>query len=216
MTQFFITGTGTDIGKTHIAAAMLRHWHGQGIKAWALKPVASGYQPARSAASDAGTLLAAMGQMTSDTTVAKICPWRFPDPLSPDMAAARAGKTIPFDALLAFCRTEMSQSAAPLLIEGVGGAMVPLDDRHTVRDWMAELGLPAILVAGGYLGAISHTLCTIEALRACHIPIAMVILNPIGDLPVPPAKTMATLIRHGAGPVTIFDTPAWHDWLLTL
>ncbi|MBW4036741.1 MAG: dethiobiotin synthase [Proteobacteria bacterium] len=216
MTQFFITGTGTDIGKTHIAAAMLRHWRGQGIKAWALKPVASGYQPARSAASDAGTLLAAMGQMTSDAVVAKICPWRFPDPLSPDMAAARAGKTIPFDALLAFCRTEMSQSAAPLLIEGVGGAMVPLDDRHTVRDWMAELGLPAIIVAGGYLGAISHTLCTIEALRARNIPIAMVILNPIGDLPVPPAETMAALIRHGAGPVTIFDTQDWRDWLVSL
>lgn len=216
MRQFFITGTGTDIGKTHIAAAMLRHWRATGVPAWGLKPVASGYQPARSAASDAGVLLAAMGQMTNDATVARICPWRYPDPIAPDMAAARAGKPIPFDALIEFCRKEMAQSTAPLLIEGVGGAMVPLDERHTVRDWMGVLAIPAIVVCGGYLGAISHTLCTIEALRARAIPIAMTILNPIGDLPVAPESTRASLTRFGAGPVTIFGTTEWQEWLVSL
>jgi dethiobiotin synthetase len=216
MRQFFVTGTGTDIGKTHVAAAMLRHWRGKGVMAWALKPVASGYQPARSAASDAGMLLAAMGQMTSDAVVARICPWRFTDPLSPDMAAARAGKAIPFDEVVAFCRTEMAASAEPLLIEGVGGAMVPLDDEHTVRDWMAALGLPAIVVCGGYLGTISHTLCTIEALRGRDVPIAMVVVNAVGDVPVPAAATRDALVRHGVGAAVVFGSDEWTDWLASL
>ncbi|MDD2875792.1 MAG: dethiobiotin synthase [Acidiphilium sp.] len=213
MSAWFITGTGTEIGKTHVAGAMIRRWRAGGMAARALKPVATGYQPARSATSDAGVLLAAMGQMTGDAAVARICPWRFADPLSPDMAAARAGKAIPFDDVLGFCRTEIARATAPLLIEGVGGAMVPLDQCHTVRDWMAALNIPAIVVCGGYLGAISHTLCTVEAMRARDIPIAMVAINPIGDLPVPATVTQASLIRHGAGPVLVFGTPEWQDWV---
>jgi len=216
MTQFFVTGTGTDIGKTHVAAAMLRHWRGRGVKAWALKPVASGYQPARSASSDAGVLLAAMGQMTSDAVVARICPWRFADPISPDMAARRAGKFIPFDEVVAFCRAEMAASAVPLLIEGVGGAMVPIDDRRTVRDWMAALGLPVIVVCGGYLGAISHALCTIEALRVAGVVVARVVVNAVGDLPVPAEATRDVLLRHGVADVVVFGSPEWEAWLVSL
>jgi dethiobiotin synthetase len=216
MTQFFVTGTGTDIGKTHVAVAMLRHWRGRGVKAWALKPVASGYQPARSAASDAGVLLAAMGQMTSDAVVARICPWRFADPISPDMAARRAGKVIPFDDVVAFCRAEMAASEVPLLIEGVGGAMVPLDDRRTVRDWMVALGLPAIVVCGGYLGAISHTLCTIEALRVAGVVVAQVVVNGVGELPVPAEATRDALLRQGVADVVVFGSPAWEAWLVSL
>jgi dethiobiotin synthetase len=216
MTQFFVTGTGTDIGKTHVAAAMLRYWRGRGVKAWALKPVASGYQPARSASSDAGVLLAAMGQMTNDAVVARICPWRFADPISPDMAAARAGRVIPFDEVVAFCRAEMAASSAPLLIEGVGGAMVPLDDRRTVRDWMVALGLPVIVVCGGYLGAISHTLCTIEALRVAGVVVAQVVLNAVGDLPVPVEATRDALLRQGVEDVVVFGSPEWEAWLVSL
>jgi dethiobiotin synthetase len=102
MTSFFITGT--EIGKTHVAAVMIRHRRDRGLAARGLKPVASGYQPGRSAASDAGVLLHAMGGKTvNDAEVAKICPWRFPDPLSPDMAAARSGRTIPVGELVRFC-----------------------------------------------------------------------------------------------------------------
>lgn len=216
MRQFFVTGTGTDIGKTHVAAAMLRHWRGRGVKAWALKPVASGYQPARSAASDAGVLLAAMGQMTSDAVVGRICPWRFADPVSPDMAARRAGRVVPFDEVVEFCRREMAAADVPLLIEGVGGAMVPLDERRTVRDWIVALGLPAIVVCGGYLGAISHTLCTIEALRVAGVVVAKVVVNGVGDVPVPVAATREALLRHGAGDVVVFGSAEWEAWLVSL
>lgn len=215
MSAVFVTGTGTDIGKTHIAAAMLRHWRSNRVMASALKPVASGYQPALSVGSDAGVLLRAMGQLANDAAVARICPWRFTDPLSPDMAAARAGKHIPFDELVDFCRAEIRRATGMLLIEGVGGAMVPLDDRHTVRDWIAELRIPAIVVTGAYLGTISHTLTTIEALRARNIDIAAIVINPITPGSVPIAATQASIARHlpEPYPLVVFDKPDWVDWL---
>lgn len=217
MSCFFITAPGTEIGKTHVAAGIIRYWRAQGLPARALKPVASGYQPALSASSDAGILLRAMGgSSVDDAAVAAICPWRFPDPISPDMAAARCGRSIDFSALIAFCRAEMGNAPGPLLIEGVGGAMVPLDDTHTVRDWIEALGVKVVLVAGGYLGTISHTLCTVEALRVRGIDIAAIVLNPMGPLPVPIDSTRNALLRHlGAvmPPVLVDDTPAWRAWL---
>ncbi|HQT60040.1 MAG TPA: dethiobiotin synthase [Acidiphilium sp.] len=217
MSDFFITASGTEIGKTHVAAGMIRHWRAGGVPARALKPVASGYDPVLAAESDAGILLRAMGKaVVTDDDVAAICPWRFPDPISPDMAAARCGRRIPFDELVAFCKAALAEAEAPLLVEGVGGAMVPLDETHTVRDWIAALGLEVVLVAGGYLGAISHTLCTVEALRARAIPIAAIVINPMDPLPVPVGQTRETLLRHlgkGAPPVLVGSTPDWLAWV---
>lgn len=216
MSAYFITGAGTEIGKTHIAAGMIRNWRDRGIPARALKPVATGYQPAMSPHSDAGILLRAMGMQTSDAMVATICPWRFPDPISPDMASARFGKPIAFNSVLDFCRAEITRASVPLLVEGIGGAMVPLDDRHTVRDWIAALGIPAIVVAGGYLGTISHTLCAIEALRARGVSIAALVLNPMPPLPVRIEATRDAIVRHSpdpAMPVLIGDSPEWDEWM---
>ncbi|CAG4918751.1 unnamed protein product [Acidocella sp. C78] len=217
MSHFFITASGTEIGKTHVAAGMIRHWRAGGVSARALKPVASGYDPVLAAESDAGILLRAMGRAAvTDDDVAAICPWRFPDPISPDMAAARSGRRIPFDALVAFCETALAEARAPLLVEGVGGAMVPLDETHTVRDWIAALGLEVVLVAGGYLGTISHTLCAVEALRAREIPIAAIVINPMEPLPVPVGQTQETLLRYlgtSPPPLLVDATPDWFAWL---
>ena len=80
------------------------------------------------------------------------------------------------------------------LIEGVGGAMVPLNDTHTVRDWIAALGIPVILVTGSYLGSISHTLTAIEALRVTNIPIRALIISETADSTVPLAETLQTIL----------------------
>ena len=77
-------------------------------------------------------------------------PWRFAAPLSPDMAASRERRSIPFDALVAHCRAA-SERRGVTLIEGIGGVMTPLDAEHTVLDWIAALGAPALLVVGSYL-----------------------------------------------------------------
>ncbi len=198
--MIFVTGTGTDIGKTHVTALLLRQLRAMGRHPAALKPVLSGYDPARPEVSDAGRLIAAAGLPVSSQTLDSVAPWRFSAPLSPDMAARREGRVIDFSALLDVCRTARGD---PLLIEGVGGAMVPLDDRHTVLDWMAALGAPVLIVGGTYLGAISHALTTVATIRARKLPIMALILSESPDSPVPPAETAETIRRFTGLPVFV-------------
>ncbi len=191
MSAFFVTATGTDIGKTFITAGLIRHLRAAGKRPRAFKPVLSGFERANAAASDAGILLEAMGEAITDKSLDRISPWRFTAPLSPDMAAAREGRSLDFKKILSACR---AQSGDPLFIEGVGGVMVPLDARRTVLDLMAALKLPLIVVTGNYLGTLSHTLTALETLRTRDLAIAALVVNG-GDDPVPLAETIATLAR---------------------
>ena len=205
MSAYFVTGTGTDVGKTFVAAGLVRHLHAAGKPVWALKPVVSGFDMTNLRASDPGVLLEAMGHSVSPDCVARISHWRFVAPLSPDMAGARESKEIDFDALVAFCREEISSRRGTLVIEGVGGVMVPLDARHTVLDWMAALGIPAILVAGTYLGTLSHTLTALDTMAHAGVTVAALVVNESGDGVVPMQDTVATLGRfvHGLAVVVI-------------
>jgi dethiobiotin synthetase len=195
MSAYFVTGTGTNVGKTFVAAGLVRHLHAAGEAVWALKPVVSGFDMANLRASDPGVLLEAMGHSVTPDCIERISHWRFAAPLSPDMAGAREKKEVDFDALVEFCRSEIPSRRGTLIIEGVGGVMVPLDARHTVLDWMAALGIPAILVAGTYLGSISHTLTAADALKRAGVKIAALVVNDRGDGVVPIADIAATLGR---------------------
>ncbi|MBU6473968.1 MAG: dethiobiotin synthase [Alphaproteobacteria bacterium] len=201
MSAYFVTATGTDIGKTFVTAGLLRRLRAQGRAVSALKPVVSGFAMATAAQSDPGQLLAALGEPVTPETVARIAPWRYAAPLSPDMAAAREGREIPYDEMVGFCR-RAAETAGTLLIEGVGGVMVPLDAQHTVLDWMSELRLPVILVAGSYLGTISHTLTALSALGQRGLALAALALNDTGQSPVPLGETAAAIARF-AGDVPI-------------
>jgi dethiobiotin synthetase len=216
MSHYFVTSTGTDMGKTYVTAAMIRALRARGRMAHAIKPLASGYAAAEAATSDAGMLLAAMGRVLSDEAIEAICPWRFAAPISPDMAAAREGKAIDMAAVVGFCQAAMAAAPGHLFIEGVGGAMVPLDAAQTVRDWIAVLGVPALVIVGNYLGTISHTLCTLEALAAAKIAVAAVVVNPQGEGPVPVAETIAALRQHQRGlacPIVAFEASGWLNWI---
>jgi dethiobiotin synthetase len=195
MSAYFVTGTGTNVGKTFVAAGLVRHLCAEGHPVWVLKPVVSGFDPANLRASDPGVLLEAMGHSVTLDCIARISHWRFAAPLSPDMAGAREKKEVDFDALVEFCRSEIPSRRGTLIIEGVGGVMVPLDARHTVLDWMTALGIPAILVAGTYLGSISHTLTAADALKRAGVKIAALVVNDRGDGVVPMADIAATLGR---------------------
>jgi len=122
-----------------------------------------------------------------------ISPWRFAAPLSPDMAAARENRTIPFVTLVDFCRTP--NAADVTLIESIGGVMVPLDDRHTVLDWLVALDAPALLVVGSYLGALSHSLTAVTALQARGARLAGIVVCESVEQPVPAEETAAALAR---------------------
>jgi dethiobiotin synthetase len=201
MSAFFITGTGTEIGKTFVTAALIRELRRRGRPVAALKPVASGFDPAQAAASDPGVLLAALGEPLSAETLNRIAPWRFRAPLSPDMAAARENRAIDFAALIAHSRNAIAEAPSTLLIEGVGGVMVPLDERHTVLDWIAALRIPAILVGGSYLGAISHVLTALDALRSRSLAIATLVVNETPRSSVALDETAATITRFADVPV---------------
>jgi len=198
MTSYFVTATGTDIGKTYVSANLLRHWRRDGRAIAALKPVMSGFDPAQLGASDAGQLLLAMDAPMDTGGLNLISPWRFAAPLSPDMAAAREGKVIPYDKLVDTCRavSGMMPEDGRLIIEGVGGVFVPLDDKHTVMDWMKDLRIPILLVAGSYLGTISHTLAALAAMKLHGLAPHAVIINESPTSPVPVAETVAVLQRH--------------------
>ena len=207
MSTLFVTATGTEIGKTLVAAALCHELRAAGRPVRALKPVLSGYDPATLAESDPGVLLASLGEVVTEAAVAKITPWRFAAPLSPDMAAVREGRRLDLAEIVAFCR---AAEGDPLLVEGIGGAMVPLNDHHTVLDWIAELGAPALVVAGSYLGTISHTLTTLAAIRGRGIPIAGLVISESPESPVPPAETAETIARH-ADPLPIEILPRLPD-----
>jgi dethiobiotin synthetase len=204
MTTLFVTATGTGVGKTFVTARLVAELRAARRSVRALKPVASGFDSADIASSDSGVLLDALGLPATAAHLDDVSPWRFAAPLSPDMAAARERRTIPFDELLEFCRTP--RSADVTLVEGIGGVMVPLDHEHTVLDWIAELRAPALLVAGSYLGALSHTLTAVAALRSRSIEPIAVIVSESEQQPVPLSETAAA-IRRFVTPVAVIALP---------
>lgn len=199
MAANFITGTGTDIGKTWLVCALLRHWRADGLRPSALKPVLSGFDPDDVPASDAGKILAALDQPADERALDAISPWRYAAALSPDMAAAQERRQVPFDNLVRFTRRAAQSCSGPLLVEGVGGVMVPLDVSHTVRDWILGCGLPAVLVAGSYLGSMSHTLTALESMARAGVPVSAIVINQSEGSTVPLELTLDSLLRHVSG-----------------
>jgi dethiobiotin synthetase len=177
MSAVFITATGTDIGKTFVTAGLIRHIRSSGGAVFAVKPVVSGFDPDAWEKSDPAVLLAALGRPIALAEVEHISPWRFKAPLSPHMAGTREARAIVFRDLVEFCRKAMAEHRGTCLIEGVGGIMVPLDDRRTVLDLMSVLRIPVILVAGSYVGTISHTLTALEVMARRNLDLAAVVVS---------------------------------------
>ena len=221
MSGLFITDTGTDLGKTFVAAGLVRALRRAGRGVAALKPVVSGFDPALAAGSDPGLLLAAMGRAVTEAAVAEIAPWRLRAPLSPDMAARLEGRSVDAGAVIGFCRKVLAATQGVVVIEGVGGVMVPLDDRRTVLDWMTALNLPAVLVCGSYLGAISHTLTALDVLLRHGVTLAALVVSETPGSGVTLQDTVDTIGRFAAPVVAlprveaaaaadaVFDRLAW-------
>jgi dethiobiotin synthetase len=164
VTAIFITATGTDVGETFVVASLIRHLRQLGHAVDAIKPIVTGYDPAQAAASEPGMLITALGLPFSPESIDRISPWRFRAALSPDLAAQIEGRSIDVDGVVACCKAAIEQRRDILLIEGVGGIMVPLDEHRTILDVMMALRLPLILVTGSYRGTVSHTLTALDSL----------------------------------------------------
>jgi dethiobiotin synthetase len=195
VSAIFISGTGTDVGKTFVCVSLIRHLRQMGRSVEAIKPVVSGFDPDQSAASDPGILLETLGFPATLQYIERIAPWRFGAPVSPDLAARREGRRIDVGEVVAFCKSAIDQRREILLIEGVGGIMVPLDEQRTMLDVMMALRLPFILVAGSYLGTISHTLTALDALFRRDLSLLAIIVSETPGSPVPLDETVAAIAR---------------------
>ena len=195
MSAVFVSATGTDVGKTFVTCGLIAHFRAQGGAVEAIKPVLSGFDPAALPASDAAALLAALGRAVTLAEVERISPWRFAAPLSPDTAAAREGRAIDFDAVAEFCDGAVAARRGRLFIEGIGGVMVPLDARHTVLDLITKLRLPLVLVAGSYVGTLSHTLTALQVLARRNIDVAAIVVSESQGSAAALDETVATIAR---------------------
>jgi len=196
---YFVTSTGTDVGKTFVTAGLIRYLRTSNQAVAALKPVVSGYDSSVVETSDPAVLLGALGRPISAAEIARMAPWRFRAPLSPDLAAARENRSIVFDELVAFSRAAVAANNGILFIEGVGGIMVPLDAERTVLDWMAALEIPLLLVVGGYLGTISHTLTALDVLAQRKLSLAAIVVSESERNPVELDDTVASIARFSGG-----------------
>jgi dethiobiotin synthetase len=172
----FVTGTGTEVGKTVVAAAIARTLAASGARVAVFKPAASGLDDYRGSTvpPDHELLrLAAHAAQADD----EIAPYRYGPPVSPHLGAELAGEQIDPERLLAIARAA-AEDADFLIGEGVGGLLVPLRSDYLVRDFALDLGLPLVIAASPGLGTINHTLLTIESARGVGLDVAAVVLTP--------------------------------------
>jgi dethiobiotin synthetase len=201
MTAIFVTSSGTDIGKTYVSSLLVRQLRARGDHVRALKPVVSGFEEATFPGSDPAALLAALGEPVTFENAALVTRWHFKAALSPDMAAAHEGKVIDFDALVDHCLGAASADET-LVIEGVGGLLVPLTDRHTVLDWMRglkPLAIRPLLVVGSYLGTISHTLTTLDVMKRNDLSPRAIVVSESPASTVALDETIDTIGRFATG-----------------
>ncbi len=194
MRKLFITGTGSDVGKTLVTAGLQWQLRKAGRRARALKPVVSGYADGDET-TDTAVLIRSGGGVVTPAAVEAMSPWRFSAPLAPNMAAAREGRTLALSDVVRFCGDAESPELDDLLVEGVGGVMSPITDDETVLEWIRSMDWPTLLVCGTYLGAISHCLTSLTALRAANIQVRAIIASESPNSTVDFASTIKSLTR---------------------
>jgi dethiobiotin synthetase len=168
----FVTGTGTEVGKTVVAAAIAHTFAAEGRRVAVFKPAVTGLD--EGVESDPEILRRASGTGQRDEEIA---PYRYGPPASPHLAAALAGEAIDPARLRAAAQAAAAGTEA-IVCEGVGGLLVPLREDYLVRDLAVDLGYPIAVVAPPGLGTINHTLLTVEAARAAGLEVAAIVLNP--------------------------------------
>src|SRR5262249_41466189 len=160
----FITGVGTGVGKTLVTTILCHQLRDLGRSVSALKPVVSGFVD-DDPQSDPALILRSLGISPTKATIASVSPWRFAAPIAPHLAARREGRSVTLEEVARFCSEPASSPASTRLIEGAGGVMSPICEDATCIDLIARLAVPVVLVTGTYLGALSHTLTALTALK---------------------------------------------------
>ncbi len=191
---YFLAGTDTEVGKTLIAAALLRAAAAQGLRALGMKPVAAG------GAEDVDALVAA-GNVAAPRDI--VNPYLLREPLSPHLAARHDGVAVDLERI-ARCFNELRGRADFLVVEGAGGFRVPLSDTQDGADLAARLGLPVVLVVGLRLGCLNHALLTAEAVRTRGLRLAGWVANQVDARMTCVEENVDTLRARLAAPLLGF------------
>ncbi len=164
---WFVTGTDTEIGKTHVACGLLRLLAGHGLQVAGFKPVATGCEVSPDGLRNADAL-ALREAGTVDVPYEIVNPYAFAPPIAPHLAAREVGVAIGPEPIVRAFNT-LSARVDAVVVEGAGGWRVPLGDDWDMADLAATLDLPVILVVGMRLGCINHALLSAEAIgpRLC-------------------------------------------------
>lgn len=178
MTQaYFVTGTDTDVGKTHVACQLIEQYIAQGLKVVGMKPVAAGCELVGGEwiNEDVQRLTTASNV---DAPAELLNPYCFKEFIAPHIAAEKAGVTIQISKIVDAFK-QLSAMADVVIVEGAGGFLVPLDSQTSLADLAVALGIPVVLVVGMRLGCINHTLLTVEAIKARQLTLHGWVANEI-------------------------------------
>ncbi len=205
MRGFFITGTGTEVGKTVVTGALARAFRARGASVGVAKPVQSG-----AAVEDAdGDAMVLRSIAEVDDDPHEICPYAFHAPLAPLVAARNEGRAVEAEAVRA-ALDELASRYELLLIEGACGLLVPVGEDWTIADLATWVSLPIVVVARAGLGTVNHTLLTLEAARRRRLEPAGVVLNGLGPSTDESWRTNSELIAE-LGNVAVVGVLPWLD-----
>ncbi|HLS50919.1 MAG TPA: dethiobiotin synthase [Burkholderiaceae bacterium] len=205
--DFFITGTDTGVGKTLVACALLQALGEAGYTAVGMKPIASGAEQrnghwqnddvANLAASSHADLVTELAQ---HKRINWLNPYCFPEAVAPHLAAQKQGKAIRLPPILE-CFKHLKTHADAVVVEGVGGFMVPINEQETTADLARYLQIPLVLVVGLRLGCINHALLTVEAIKAQGLHLAAWVANSVDTDMALQAENIASLQQRIAAPL---------------
>ncbi len=197
--SYFIIGTDTNVGKTYVASALVRHFAKAGYQTIGMKPIASGCMQTPD-----GDLLNddVLALSTASNVVAPLDltnPYRFSPAIAPHIAAEQAEEIIDCEKIKQAYH-ELTQLAEVVVVEGAGGFLVPLNRQETLADLAVTLNIPMILVVGMRLGCINHALLTVEAIKSRGLTLAGWVANQVdAEMPVF-EENLASLQQRIAAP----------------
>ena len=190
----FVTGTDTGVGKTVVACALAAWCRQQGVDVGVMKPIATGGRRVgrRWVSDDAAALARAAGVEDAWSLVNPVC---FKEPLAPWTAARRAGVAIRLEEVVSAFRS-LRERHEMVIVEGIGGLLVPLSARCSIGDLARQFRLPVLVVARPGLGTLNHTLLSLRYARALRLPIAGVALNEAE----PPSRNLMARVAARTNP----------------
>ena len=194
----FVTGTDTEVGKTVIAGGIARILKEQGQRVGVFKPIASGCRIDRQGlVSQDAEFLAHCAD--SQEPLEQICPVRYREPLAPEVAVQRGARPIDLKSVQTYYNRLVADKDV-VIVEGIGGLLVPLAKGFSVADLAAQMGLPLLIVAKPGLGTINHTLLTVEVARSRGLRLAGVVINSyVADTASLAEETNPAAIERASG-----------------